>query len=238
MTEAEYESVIAKLKEQVASLEETIRKYPAEATEIANLQAALYGMVTEETEELGKIIATEKAEFEQFKELHQARAERLLERRLTLMKRAGANLEDMTRRALGSRPEDPRTVLIRKEYDEYRDKMERIARNNEETIRNLRNELNMEKNNSARNGNGLDATQLQRQITDLQSRLASREQELLNAKQRIDELQQAQAIHQQQLMAKVARLESPSIGTASTMATNQSREARMVKIPSWMKLGN
>ena len=236
MTEEEYESVIAKLKEQVTSLENEIRTYPAEATQIANLQAALYGLITDETEELGKVIATEKAEFEAIKERFQARSERLLERRLMLMKRAGANIEDMTRRAIGSRPEDPRMALVRKEFDEYRDKMERIARNNEETIRNLRNELNIEKNNNARAGNGLDVTQLQRQVTDLQARLAAREQELLTAKQRIDELQQAQAIHQQQLMAKLARLESPSIGTASSMATNQSREARMVKIPSWMRL--
>lgn len=236
MTEEEYESVIAKLKEQVTSLENEIRTYPAEATQIANLQTALYGLITDETEELGKVIATEKAEFEAIKERFQARSERLLERRLMLMKRAGANIEDMTRRAIGSRPEDPRMALVRKEFDEYRDKMERIARNNEETIRNLRNELNIEKNNNARAGNGLDVTQLQRQVTDLQARLAAREQELLTAKQRIDELQQAQSIHQQQLMAKLARLESPSIGTASSMATNQSREARMVKIPSWMRL--
>jgi hypothetical protein len=59
----------------------------------------------------------------------------------------------------------------------------------------------------------------------------------LSARQRIDELQQAQSFHQQQLMAKLARLESPSIGTVQSMSTNQTREAKMVKIPSWMRLG-
>ncbi len=239
MTGEEYESVIAKQREQIESLENEIRKYPADATEVANLQTAVYGVMAEEIEELGRLMETEKQEFEQFKARQQARADRLLERRQQLMKRAGANIEDMSRRALANRPEDPRTTLVRKEFAEYRDKMERLCRNNEETIRNLRNELNLEKSNAARSRSelGLDATQLQRQITELTNRLSERERELLNAKQRIDELQQAQSFHQQQLMAKLARLESPSIGTAHSMATNQTREARMVKIPSWMRLG-
>lgn len=239
MTGEEYESVIAKQREQIESLENEIRKYPADATEVANLQTAVYGVMAEEIEELGRLMEAEKQEFEQFKERQQARADRLLERRQQLMKRAGANIEDMSRRALSNRPEDPRTTLVRKEFAEYRDKMERLCRNNEETIRNLRNELNLEKSNAARSRSelGLDATQLQRQITELTNRLSERERELLNAKQRIDELQQAQSFHQQQLMAKLARLESPSIGTAHSMATNQTREARMVKIPSWMRLG-
>ena len=37
-------------------------------------------------------------------------------------------------------------------------------------------------------------------------------------------------------MARLAVLESPSIGTAQTMSTNQSREAKMVKLPGWMRL--
>lgn len=239
MTEVEYESVIAKQREQIESLENEIRKYPTEATEVANLQTAVYGMITEEIEELAKLMESEKREFEQFKERHQARADRLLERRQQLMRSAGANIEDMSRRALANRPEDPRTTLLRKEFDEYRDKMERLARNNEEIIRNLRAELNLEKNNAARSRNelNLDATQLQRQVTDLQNRLAEKDRALLSARQRIDELQQAQSFHQQQLMAKLARLESPSIGTVQSMSTNQTREAKMVKIPSWMRLG-
>jgi hypothetical protein len=37
--------------------------------------------------------------------------------------------------------------------------------------------------------------------------------------------------------AKLASLESPSIGTSQTLSTNQSREARMVKLPRWMRIG-
>ena len=41
---------------------------------------------------------------------------------------------------------------------------------------------------------------------------------------------------EQMLMARLASLESPSIGTPQTLATNQSRETRQVKLPSWMRL--
>jgi hypothetical protein len=39
------------------------------------------------------------------------------------------------------------------------------------------------------------------------------------------------------LMARIASLESPSIGTTQTLSTNQSREAKQVKLPKWMRLG-
>ena len=45
-----------------------------------------------------------------------------------------------------------------------------------------------------------------------------------------------QAASQQMLMARLAELESPSIGTPQTLETNQSREAKQVKLPSWMRL--
>ena len=34
----------------------------------------------------------------------------------------------------------------------------------------------------------------------------------------------------------LAALESPSIGTPASLETNQSREAKMVKLPNWMRL--
>ena len=35
-------------------------------------------------------------------------------------------------------------------------------------------------------------------------------------------------------MARLASLESPSIGTANSLSTNQSREAKQVKLAGWM----
>ena len=81
------------------------------------------------------------------------------------------------------------------------------------------------------------ANQLRAEIEDLKARLQQREKELLESKQANETLRQQQATNQQALMARLASLESPSIGTASTLATNQSREAKLVKLPSWMRLG-
>lgn len=50
-------------------------------------------------------------------------------------------------------------------------------------------------------------------------------------------MRQQQAFAQQAMMARLASLESPSIGTAQSLSTNQSREAKMVKLPRWMTIG-
>ena len=79
-------------------------------------------------------------------------------------------------------------------------------------------------------------TQLRQEAQALRERLQIREQELLAERQRNEELSQQQAARQQMLMARLATLESPSIGTAQTLSTNQSRETKQVKLPSWMRL--
>ena len=45
-------------------------------------------------------------------------------------------------------------------------------------------------------------------------------------------------MNQQTLMARLATLESTSIGTSQSLSTNQSREAKLVKLPRWMRIGS
>jgi hypothetical protein len=71
----------------------------------------------------------------------------------------------------------------------------------------------------------------------LREQLQLREKELLAERQKGEELRQQQAERQQILMARLVSLESPSIGTSQTLSTNQSREAKQVKLPSWMRIG-
>lgn len=66
--------------------------------------------------------------------------------------------------------------------------------------------------------------------------LQLREKELLTERQQHESMRQQQALNQQSMMARLAALESPSIGTTQTMETNQSREAKLVKLPSWMRI--
>ena len=82
-----------------------------------------------------------------------------------------------------------------------------------------------------------DVTQLRAEIEDLKFKLRQREQDLLAEKQSAESLRQQQAMSQQVLMTRLAALESPSIGTSQSLSTNQSREAKLVKLPSWMRIG-
>ena len=226
-----------KLDEQVKALEDELRRLPQAASEVANIQAAMYSVMTKEAEELRTMLEAEKAEADEFRRRHQARADRLLERRRELLKRAGANIEDMTRKALLDSPEDPRTVRLRKELDEFRRMSERKALDYESKIRELSDQVSLQKATEARLVAGAkDVTQLQREVQDLRERLQLREKELLAERQKCEELRQSQATIQQTLMTRLATLESPSIGTVQSISTNQSREARMVKLPSWMRL--
>lgn len=81
-----------------------------------------------------------------------------------------------------------------------------------------------------------DVTQLQAEIVELKERLQIRERELIAERQQTENMRQQQATRQQTLMTRLAALESPSIGTTQTLETNQSREAKMVKLPGWMRI--
>ena len=231
-------AVSEKLREQVHSLEDELRRLPQTASEVADIQAAVYSIMTSEAEELAAIIEAEKKDADEFRRRHEDRADKLLERRRLLLKRAGSNIEDMTRRALVERPEDPRMARMRKEYDAFRQHSEKMALESERKIRELSDQLRTSRAETARAAEGMrDITQLRAEIEDLKARLQQREKELLGAKQENESLRQHQAASQQALMARLASLESPSIGTSSTLATNQSREAKLVKLPSWMRIG-
>ena len=231
-------AVEEKLREQVSALEDELRRLPQTASEVADIQAAMYSVMTAEADELAALMEAEKKEADEFRRRHEERTDRLLERRRMLLKRVGSNIEDMTRRALVERPEDPRMARMRKEYDAFRQHAEKTALESERKIRELSEQLRTSRAETARAAEGMrDITQLRAEIEDLKLRLQQREKELLESKQATEALRQHQAASQQALMARLASLESPSIGTSSTLSTNQSREAKLVKLPSWMRLG-
>ena len=177
----------------------------------------------------------EKGEFEEVKRRYAERADRLQERRRELLKRSGANPEDMTRRALMNRPEDPRTAQLRRELDDLRRTHEHAMLDGADKVRTLTERLRRMEDERKRTTEGLkDVTQLQAEVQALRELVQTREKELLDERQRNDDLVRQQAAKQQTLLARLASLESPSIGTSSSLATNQSREARQVKLPGWM----
>ena len=225
----------SKYIEQVQGLEDGLRRLPQAASGVADIQAAVYSIITGEAEDLTRIIDAEKREFEELKQRYTARADKLLERRHELLKRSGYNIEDMTRKALLNRPEDPRAVQLRKEFDEFRRAHDHLVLDKDEKIRELSEQLRLSKADGKRAEAGMkDVTQLRHELEQLHERLQTREKELLAERQQNEELRQQQAARQQALLARLASLESPSIGTAGSLSTNQSREAHQVKLPGWM----
>ena len=226
----------AKLRDQVHALEDELRRLPQAASEVADIQAAVYSIMTGEAEELGRILEAEKREFEAFKQRHLERADHLLERRREMLKRAGTNIEDMTRKALRDRPEDPRTAQLRKELDDLRRTHEMERLESESKVRELTTQLRERKAEEARLAENMkDVTQLRAEVETLREQLQTREKELVAERQHSEDIRRQQATRQQVLLNRLATLESPSIGTAQSMETNQSREAKLVRLPSWMR---
>ena len=224
--------------EQIRHLEDELRRLPQAASEVADIQAAVFSIMSRESEEIARLIELEKREFDEFRKRHTERVDRLLERRRDLLKRSGSNIEEMTRKALIERPEDPRTAQLRSELDELRRVHERSMRDSERRIGELKGKLRVRQAEEARSNESLkDITQLCAEVQSLREQLQLREKELLVERQKNEELQQRQATRHQALMARIASLESPSIGTTQTLSTNQSREAKQVKLPGWMRLG-
>jgi len=227
-----------KYEEQVKHLEDELRRLPQAASEVADIQVAVFSILKSEAEELSRAAEVEKREFEELKKRYSERADRLQERRREILKRSGENIEEMTRKALHERPMDPRTVQLRKELEELRRASERQRVESEARVRELEALLNRRKAEESRDAEGLkDVTQLRQELEAVREQLRTREKDLLSERQRNEELARAEATRQQVLLARLATLESPSIGTAQSLSTNQSREAKQVKLPSWMRFG-
>lgn len=228
----------AKMREQIVALETELRRLPETASEIANIQAAVYGLITTEAGEIDAVLEAEKKELADFKQRAEARIDRLLARRRELVKQAGADAEEMTRRALVNRPEDPRTAQLREELKNVQQANEKAKRLYEARIQEMTNDFKRRQDEWSRQAESVkDLTQLRVEAQELREKLQLREQELVTERQRNESMRQQQALRQQTLMTRLAALESPSIGTTATLATNQSREAKLVKLPNWMRFG-
>ena len=225
------------LRARIAELENEIKRLPQSASEIADIQAAMYGIMTGEAESTLALIETEKAEFEEFRKRHLERIDRLMDRRRTMIKKAGSNIEDMTRRALFERPEDPRTAQVRKEFDEYKAITEKTALAQDRRIQELSERLRVKEAEQKRMVESTrDVTQLRAELEQMREQLNLREKDLREERSRFEQARRQQAVNQQTLLNRLASLESPSIGTISTLETNQSREAKLVKLSKLMRL--
>ena len=221
-----------KYEGRIQELSDEIKRLPATARLAADAQAAVYTLMKDEADDIAAGIEAETRELEELRQIHQARRERLIARRQEILKRIGTDAEDMTRRALMAHPEDPRTAHMRQELEALHILQEKAAAESERKVRDLATKLRERDAEVNRlRQQAADTTILYRQLQELRERLKVREKELMEERQKTEVERQQHAAAQQALMARLSALEMGLPG-----ATNQSREARSVRLAPWMGL--
>ena len=221
-----------KYEGRIQELSDELKRLPPTARLAADAQAAVYALMKDEADDIAAGIEEETRELDELRRIHQSRRERLMCRRQEILRRIGTDAEDMTRRALLAHPEDPRTEQMRQELEALRLLQEKAALESDRKVRDLSAklrerdaELNRMRQQAA------DMTGLYRQLQEARERLMRREKELMEERQKSEAERQRHAADQQTLLARLSALEMGLPG-----ATNQSREARSVRLAPWMGL--
>ena len=221
-----------KYEGRIQELSDELKRLPATARLAADAQAAVYTLMKDEADDIAAGIEAETRELDELRTIHQARRERLIARRQEILKRIGTDAEDMTRRALMAHPEDPRTAHMRQELEALRLLQEKAATESDCQVRDLAAKLRARDAEVKRlQQQAADMTILYRQLQEARERLKVREKELMEERQKAEVERQQHAAAQQALMARLSALEMGLPG-----ATNQSREARSVRLAPWMGL--
>ena len=221
-----------KYEDRIQELSDELKRLPPTARLAADAQAAVYALMKDEADDIAAGIEDETRALDELRRLHQTRRERLVARRQEILKRIGTDAEDMTRRALMAHPEDPRTAHMRQELEALRILQEKAAAESDRKVRDLSAKLRERDAEVKRlQQQAADMTVLYRQLQDVRERLQRREKELLEERQKAEAERRQHAAAQQALMARLSALEMGLPG-----ATNQSREARSVRLAPWMGL--
>ena len=219
-------------EERVKTLTDDLKRMPQTAQLAADAQAAMYAIMKDEADELAAAIEAETREMEALREYRRVRAERLMSRRQAILRRIGTDADDMCRRALKEHPEDPRTVHLRQELEAQRLLQEKSVAESGRKIRDLAAKLR-ERDAEVKRlvQQAADVTVIYRQLQDVREKLMLREKELMETRQRAEAARLQHAAEQQALAARISSLEMGLPGS-----TNQSREARGVRLAPWMGL--
>lgn len=222
----------AAYENRIKALSDEIKRLPPSVQLAADVQAAVYALMKEEADELAAALEAENREAEALRQYRRQRTERLLARRQEILRRIGTDSEDMTRRALKAHPEDPRTVHMRQELDALRILQERSTLEADRKIRDLSAKLRESTSELTRlRAQAADVTVIYRQLQDAREKLTAREKDLMEERQKSEIERQQHVAAQQALLTRLSSLEMGMPG-----ATNQSREARSVRLAPWMGL--
>jgi hypothetical protein len=219
-------------KRETLTLESEIKRLPSNAREAADMEAAVYWLMRGEADDLERMLAEEKQAAEAAQKRWRERSEKLVARRVEILKKIGDDAKDMKQRALRMNPVDPRTAQVKQELDALRIVAERNAHESGMRIKDLTRLLNEKTTEVKRLSVQVeDVKRLQEQIRELREKLQMRDRELQAERQKVEEVRRACAASQQALLARLSELESGLPGSS-----NQSREAhaQASRFPSWM----
>ena len=219
-------------KRETLTLESEIKRLPSNAREAADMEAAVYWLMRGEADDLERMLAEEKQAAEAAQKRWRERSEKLVARRVEILKKIGDDAKDMKQRALRMNPVDPRTAQVKQELDALRIVAERNAHESGMRIKDLTRLLNEKTTEVKRLSVQVeDVKRLQEQIRELREKLQMRDRELQAERQKVEEVRRACAASQQALLARLSELESGLPGNS-----NQSREAhaQASRFPSWM----
>ena len=126
---------------------------------------------------------------------------------------AGANIEEMTRRALVERPEDPRTAQLRNELEELRRVHEKSMLDSERLVRDLKDKIDILKSERDRaSEHERDLTQVTQDYLCLLSPRSERSRPPFLAAS----LMEKESLPMRSLPRQTTRTLSPSVRTSST----------------------
>lgn len=224
--EKEYQTRIARLGDE-------LQRVPPDSAAAAAATAAIFELMQMEADDIARTLEQEKRDAENARQVWLKREDRLLARRQELLKKIGDGPSNMLKRAVGDHPDDAKTVRLRQELDKVKQINEQMMREAErreqeanEKIRRYEVEVSRLRNSSTQ------GTLAAAQIQQLKDELAKREKDIVELRQNVAKAERARAVMEQTMQARINTMESAPL--LPNIETTQMREAKHVKLASWM----
>ncbi|MBR1870196.1 MAG: hypothetical protein IJ802_00010 [Kiritimatiellae bacterium] len=223
-------------KRRTFELTGEIERLPANAAATVDIQAAIFRLMKDESDDLDRELAAIRAETEAAAKIRQQRQDRLLKRRRELLLKLGADIGDMTARALSAGHEDPRIQYLRQELEAMKFLQEKGMKDATAKISALSTRLRecLQENERLRQHDA-DVTTLNKHIAELTQKLQQREKDLLDERRAAAEARKRAEAVEQTVAARIHAVENGTFRT-DTDASGASRPAS--RFPPWMSINS
>ena len=221
---------------RITHLGDELQRVPPDSAAAAAATAAIFELMQMEADDIARTLEQEKRDAENARQVWLKREDRLLARRQELLKKIGDGPTNMLKRAVGDHPEDPQTVRLRQELDKLKQIHENMLREAERREMEAKEKLKLyEAENSRLRSASSNGALVSAQIQQLKETLVQREKEIVELRQSVANAERARAVMEQTMQARINTMESAPL--LPNIETTQSREAKMVKLASWMRFG-